>query len=118
MTVFTVVFADLTGSTGVFESLGNAKATQAITRMTQWIGQVCTQQNGLVVKNLGDGVLMVFEQNADAVDAVIEMQRVHTERVKSWPDSLKMRLQVGMARGDMVVQDGDFLVTPSMWPPA
>ena len=108
MTVFTVVFADLTGSTGVFESLGNAKATQAITRMTQWIGQVCTQQNGLVVKNLGDGVLMVFEQNADAVDAVIEMQRVHTERVKSWPDSLKMRLRVGMARGDMVVQDGDF----------
>ena len=108
MAVFTVVFADLTGSTGVFESLGNAKATQAITRMTEWIGQVCTQQNGLVVKNLGDGVLMVFKDNADAVDAVIEMQRVHTERIKSWPDSMKMRLQVGLARGDVVVQDGDF----------
>ena len=33
----TVVFADLTGSTGVFETLGNAKATEAITRLTQWL---------------------------------------------------------------------------------
>lgn len=108
MAVFTVVFADLTGSTGVFESLGNAKATQAITRLTQWIGEVCTHHNGVVVKSLGDGVLMVFKENADAVDAVIDMQRVHTERIKSWPDSLKMRLQVGLARGDVVTQDGDF----------
>jgi adenylate cyclase len=108
MTVLTVVFADLTGSTGVFESLGNTKATHAITRLTQWIGQVCTRQNGVVVKNLGDGVLMVFKKNADAVEAVIEMQRVHTERIKSWPESLKMRLQIGLARGDVVSQDGDF----------
>ncbi|MFZ2295247.1 MAG: adenylate/guanylate cyclase domain-containing protein, partial [Polaromonas sp.] len=35
MAKVTVVFADLTGSTGVFESLGNVKATQAITRLTQ-----------------------------------------------------------------------------------
>ena len=108
MTVLTVVFADLSGSTGVFESLGNTKATQAITRLTQWIGQVCTCQNGVVVKNLGDGVLMVFKNNADAVEAVIEMQRVHTERIKSWPESLKMRLQIGLARGDVVAQDGDY----------
>ncbi len=108
MAVLTVVFADLTGSTGLFESLGNAKATQAITRLTQWIGKVCTAQNGHVVKCLGDGVLMVFKENASAVDAVVEMQRVHSERIKLWPDALKMRLQIGLARGDVVAQDGDF----------
>lgn len=108
MAAVTVVFADLTGSTGVFESLGNAKATQAITRLTQWISKVCTAQNGQLVKTLGDGVLMVFPINADAVVAVIEMQRIHAERIKSWPNKLKMRLQVGLARGDVVEQDGDF----------
>ena len=101
MAEVTVVFADLTGSTGVFESLGNAKATQAITRLTDWMGKVCTSRRGQVVKNLGDGVLMVFSQNADAVEAVIEMQRAHTERIKTWPDKLKMRLQVGLARGEV-----------------
>ena len=107
MAEVTVVFADLTGSTGVFESLGNAKATQAITRLTQWIGKVSQAYRGHVVKYLGDGVLVVFPDNADAVDAVTELQRVHRDRIRNWPDQLKMRLQVGVARGEIVEQDGD-----------
>lgn len=104
----TVVFADLTGSTGVFEALGNAKATTAITRLTDWLGRMCVAHSGHVVKNLGDGVLMVFSQNTDAVEAVTEMQRVHTERIKTWPDKLKMHLQVGLARGEVIEQGGDY----------
>jgi class 3 adenylate cyclase len=108
MAEVTVVFADLTGSTGVFEALGNAKATQAITRLTQWMGNVCIAHDGYVVKNLGDGVLMVFQDNINAVEAVTEMQQVHTDRIKTWPTQLKMRLQVGLARGEVIEQDGDF----------
>ena len=108
MAQVTVVFADLTGSTGIYVSLGNAKATQAITRLTQWIGKVCTDQHGHVVKSLGDGVLMVFLKSTDAVEAVTLMQRIHTERIKTWPEKLKMHLQVGLARGEVVEQDGDF----------
>ena len=108
MAEVTVVFADLTGSTGVFEALGNAKATQAITRLTDWMGKVCVAKRGQVVKNLGDGVLMVFSQNDDAVEAVTDMQRMHTERIKTWPDKLKMRLQIGLARGEVIEQGGDF----------
>ena len=108
MTEVTVVFADLSGSTGVFEALGNAKATQAITRLTQWMGKVCAAKQGQVVKNLGDGVLMVFADNTHAVEAVAEMQIIHTERIKNWPDKLKMHLQIGMTRGEVIEQDGDF----------
>ncbi|MES2913111.1 MAG: adenylate/guanylate cyclase domain-containing protein [Pseudomonadota bacterium] len=108
MAEVTVVFADLTGSTGVFESLGNAKATQAITRLTQWIGKVCTAQGGEVVKTLGDGVLMVFADNSAAIESVTEMQRVHSDRIKTWPDKLKMHLQVGMARGEVIEQSHDY----------
>ncbi|MFZ2387518.1 MAG: adenylate/guanylate cyclase domain-containing protein [Polaromonas sp.] len=107
MAKVTVVFADLTGSTGVFESLGNVKATQAITRLTQWIGQVCEAHRGHVVKYLGDGVLIVFSESPDAIEAVTELQRVHQQRILNWPEQLKMRLQVGMARGEIVEQDGD-----------
>ena len=108
MAEVTVVFADLTGSTGVFEALGNAKATQAITRLTDWMGKVCVARRGQVVKNLGDGVLMVFSQNSDAVEAVTDLQRLHTERIKTWPDKLKMHLQVGLARGVVIEQGGDY----------
>ena len=107
MAKFTVVFADLTGSTGVFESLGNVKATQAITRLTQWIGQVCKAHGGHVVKYMGDGVLILFQESRNAVEAVTELQQVHQNRIRKWPEPLKMRLQVGMARGEVVEQDGD-----------
>ncbi|TAM44484.1 MAG: adenylate/guanylate cyclase domain-containing protein [Burkholderiaceae bacterium] len=103
----TVVFADLTGSTGVFETLGNAKATQAITRLTEWIGEVCRAHSGRVVKMLGDGVLAVFPVSSQAIAAVVEMQRVHQKRVQSWPANLRMRLQVGVACGEIVEVNGD-----------
>lgn len=108
MAEVTVVFADLTGSTGVFESLGNAKATQAITRLTQWISKVCTAHTGEVVKTMGDGVLMVFVDNTAAIDAVTEMQRVHSERIKSWPERIKMHLQIGMSRGEVIEKASDY----------
>ncbi|MDP3798089.1 MAG: adenylate/guanylate cyclase domain-containing protein [Polaromonas sp.] len=107
MAEVTVVFADLAGSTGVFESLGNEKATRAITRLTHWIGKVCDAYSGRVVKYLGDGVLIVFSENNDAIEAVTELQRVHRQRIRNWPELLKMRLQIGMARGEIVEQDGD-----------
>lgn len=107
MAEVTVVFADLTGSTGVFESLGNAMATQAITRLMQWIGKVCESHGGHVVKYLGDGALLVFVENGDALAAVTELQRVHITRIENWPEPLKMRLQVGMARGEVVEQNSD-----------
>jgi adenylate cyclase len=103
----TVVFADLTGSTGVFEALGNERATKAITKLTQWIGEVSQAHGGRVVKTLGDGVLAVFPDGQGAVDAVVEMQRVHQKRIATWPAGLRMRLQIGMACGEVVVVDGD-----------
>ena len=103
----TVVFADLTGSTGVFESLGNAKATQAITRLTQWISSVCESHGGRVVKTLGDGVLAVFPVASDAIAAVVELQRGHFKRIGNWPPVLRMKLQIGVACGDVVEVEGD-----------
>jgi class 3 adenylate cyclase len=107
MADLTIVFADLTGSTGLFESLGNAKATEVVTRATQWIGKLCTLRGGRAVKYLGDGVLLSFEDNHAAIQAMIEMQLRHRERINLWPVNMKMKIKVGMARGEVVEQDGD-----------
>ncbi len=107
MATLTIVFADLTGSTGLFEALGNARAAELVTRSTQWIGKLCTARSGRVIKYLGDGVLMSFADNHAAVLAMIEMQRMHRERSAALPGSTKMKIKVGMARGEVVEQDGD-----------
>lgn len=108
MAELTIVFVDLTGSTGIFESLGNVKAAEVVTQTTQWIGKLHHSRGGRVVKYLGDGVLLAFADNSAAVNAVTEMQRLHRERISNWPDNMKtMKIKVGLARGEVVEQGGD-----------
>lgn len=108
MAEVTVVYSDLSGSTGLFEVLGNAKASQAIVQLTHWMGELCTSYQGQVIKFLGDGVLVVFADNTAAVTACIEMQRLHSERILSWPAKQQMSLQIGLARAEVIEKDGDF----------
>ncbi len=103
----TVVFADLTGSTRVFEAMGNARATETVTRLVQWIGGVCESHGGRVVKTLGDGVFAIFPSGAAAVNAVLELQRNHQKRLMVWPAPLRMDLQIGVASGEVLEVDGD-----------
>ena len=103
----TVVFADLTGSTRVFEAMGNARATETVTRLIQWIGSVCETHGGRVVKSLGDGVFAVFVNGGSATSAVLDLQRNHQKRLQTWPAPLRMELQIGVASGEVVEVDGD-----------
>lgn len=103
----TVVFADLVGSTGVFEALGNDKATLAVRRLTELMAKTCGLHGGRVVKTLGDGLLVVFADPADAVDAVIALQRTHYARTRSWPSNLLTHMKIGVACGPLVELDGD-----------
>ncbi len=103
----TVVFADLFGSTGVFESLGNAKATEAVTQATNWVAEKIAANGGRVVKLLGDGVLAIFKKSPDAIAAVVDIQRSYQLRLASLPAQLYMPLRIGVVRGDVVLVDDD-----------
>lgn len=103
----TVVFADLLGSTGVFESLGNAKATEAVTQATNWVSDKITAHGGRVVKLLGDGVLAIFTQSADAITTVVDIQRSYQQHLASLPTALYMPLRIGVVCGDVVLVDDD-----------
>ena len=103
----TVVFADLIGSTGVFEAVGNVEATRTVTELTRWIGQVCVSHKGRVVKTLGDGVLVVFPDGQPAIDAVVEIQRGHQRRILSNPEPLRMPIKIGVATGEVEMVEGD-----------
>ncbi len=103
----TVVFADLFGSTGVFEALGNAKATQEVTRITAWMAQKFSEHGGRVVKFLGDGVLATFDDSANALHAVVDMQRAYQNLLSHMPPKQYMPLRIGVAHGDVELVDDD-----------
>lgn len=109
----TVLFADLRGSTALFERLGNAEATSVITHTVNALGASVAQRGGQVVKTLGDGLMAVFEMPAPAVAAAALMHEALENLVQRGSahgasTGLRgLRLQVALARGEIVEMGGD-----------
>ncbi|MDO8294257.1 MAG: adenylate/guanylate cyclase domain-containing protein [Gallionella sp.] len=109
----TVLFADLRGSTALFERLGNAEATSVVTHCINALGGTVTAHHGNVVKTLGDGLMAVFDTPADAVPAAMEMHDLLEGMVSRGSErgassGLRgLKLQVGLARGEVVEMAGD-----------
>jgi class 3 adenylate cyclase len=70
----TVLFADLRGSTGLYERLGNAAAAELVTNTVQALAGAGVGTHGRVVKTLGDGLMALFTSSQAAVDAALRMQ--------------------------------------------
>jgi class 3 adenylate cyclase len=106
----TVLFADLRGSTGLFETLGNAEAATVVTQSVALMGRVVATCGGVVVKTLGDGLMAVFEEPQQGIDAADEMQE-SLERIvarrRSGGRRPALKLQVALAHGEVVEVGGD-----------
>ena len=109
----TVLFADLRGSTGLFETLGNAEATSVVTHCVNALGGPVAGHQGHVVKTLGDGLMAVFDEPAWAVAAALQMHDLLDGMVTRGSERgassglRSLRLQVGLARGEVVEMAGD-----------
>ena len=108
----TVVFADLMGSTGLYEATGNASAARTVTRLTDWMSEILTQHQGHIVKTLGDGVLATFKSSSQAIDAVVEIQRRHQKHFSGNNTSLQMPIRIGIANGEVEIVAGDCFGDP------
>lgn len=97
----TVLFVDLVGSTALYPSLGNARAAELVSGVTDWIGRLCEAAGGRVIRRLGDGVLVAFQPGAAAFECAIALQRRQSEHNAQAPGGLQLQIKIGMARGAM-----------------
>lgn len=109
----TVLFADLRGSTALFETLGNAEATSVVTHCVTALGAPVRECAGQVVKTLGDGLMAIFDDALPAVQAAMQMHDLLEGMVtrgseRGASSGLRgLRLQVALARGEVVEMSGD-----------
>jgi class 3 adenylate cyclase len=104
-----VLFADLRGSTSMYETLGNADATAVVTQSVALLAQIVGHHGGRVVKTLGDGLMAMFDGPAQAVAAAVELHE-SLERIGSPAGSgrsVPLKLQVGLAHGEVIEMSGD-----------
>jgi class 3 adenylate cyclase len=103
-----VVFADLVGSTGIFERLGDETAGHFVTQLTTAMAKIFEQHNGRVVKLLGDGLFVVFPREAQALTACIAIQeRLQKKPVRPGGTGRPVQMQMGMESGEVVEIQGD-----------
>jgi class 3 adenylate cyclase len=103
-----VVFADLVGSTGIFERLGDETAGRFVTQLTTALAKIFEQHNGRVVKMLGDGLFVVFPEESQALTACIAIQeRLQQQPVRPGGVGRPVQMQMGIESGEVVEIQGD-----------
>jgi class 3 adenylate cyclase len=105
-----VVMTDVVGSTAIAERLGPAGAEELRREHFALLRDAVVRTGGREVKNLGDGLMVVFTSAAQALMGAVEMQRAVDARNRNAEDLLGLR--VGVSLGDATVDDGDYFGEP------
>lgn len=102
LTPVVVLYADIAGSTRLYEKHGDAVAQEAITSCLGLLTEVVEHCGGRVVKSIGDEIQCVFHDPAKAVMAGTDMQAAiqqagEDERFATGPLRIKVGLHFGPA---------------------
>ncbi len=104
-----IMFADISGSTRLYEVLGDVAARAKVASCLRLLTQVVERRDGTVVKTIGDEVMCTFPSAEKAVIAACEMQEAVedeiTEQTAAGPISLAIR--VGLHFGSAILEAGD-----------
>ena len=100
-----ILFADVSGSTRLYETVGDVEALATIGRCLTVVGATCEGYGGRVVKTIGDEVMAAFPSADQAAQAAAEMQA----RISAQPPVGRVRLaiRVGFHVGPAIEVDGD-----------
>jgi adenylate cyclase len=102
----TIVFTDLVGFSSWALQVGDESALELLRAVGDAVEESFAAYGGTVVKRLGDGVMAVFDEPQDAVDASHEAQAA-LERIEV--AGHRPRLRVGVHHGKPQRVRGDYL---------
>jgi class 3 adenylate cyclase len=100
-----VLFADVSGSTRLYEKLGDKEALHAVERCLNRMTRATEQFKGRVIKTIGDEVMAVFDSAEAGMDAACSMQ----QRVDDLPpvSGIKLAIRVGFHFGPAIEEAKD-----------
>ncbi|MCS3902434.1 class 3 adenylate cyclase [Methylohalomonas lacus] len=100
-----ILFADISGSTTLYEVLGDSTAQSLITTTLDTIAGVTRRFNGTVIKTIGDEIMCTFDSAADAATAACEMHEILEDETDANSDPITIR--IGMHFGPALSESGD-----------
>ena len=103
-----ILFADVSGSTRLFETLGDATARVKVSECLDTLTDVTNNHNGTVIKTIGDEIMCTFPTADDAANAATEMHEELLEDVtEGVSDTIQLAIRVGFHFGPAIMEGGD-----------
>ncbi len=108
-----VVFTDLVGSTALASRVGPEAAERLRREHFALLRVAIDRHGGSEVKNLGDGLMIVFDRSSAAVAASVAMQQLIDRGNRTSVDGEVLAIRVGVAAGEADADDsGDVFGPP------
>jgi len=100
-----ILFADVAGSTGAYQVLGDTLARDILSRCIASLIDVTRDCGGTLVKTLGDGIMTTFADADAAAAAAVRMQESITGTLVA--EGPQLRIRIGFHCGPVLVEESD-----------
>ena len=100
-----IMFADVSGSTTLYEKLGDRAALAAVESVLEILKRTVAANHGRVVKTIGDEVMAVFETADAAFQAAVDMQ-TKTDELPAI-SGVKLGIRIGFHAGPAIEERND-----------
>ena len=102
-----ILFADVVGSTQLYEELGDTQARDMVGRCLEIMRGATEANNGQVIKTIGDEVMATFSEADDAMSAAKQMQEEITTAEDLAHEKGHVWIRVGCHFGAVVQEQRD-----------
>jgi class 3 adenylate cyclase len=100
-----VLFADICGSTALYDTLGDDSARRLIARCIATMTAEISAYHGTLIKTIGDEIMCVFPSAEAALHAASAMQRAVEKGGAA--DDQPMHIRIGFHYGEVIRENGD-----------
>lgn len=101
----TILFADVSGSTKLFELRGDIEARRIIAAVLGALTGISAEHGGRLIKTIGDEIMCTFPSALNGLLAAVDMQKRLAEDPEFVKDNLAIR--IGLHHGDALVEETD-----------
>src|SRR5712672_659136 len=100
-----IVFADVVGSTKLYELLGDVRARDMVGICIDVMRAATDQNHGTVIKTMGDEVMATFPTADDALNAAAQMQKQIVLHPQLKVDEQTVAIRIGCNFGPVVLEN-------------
>jgi adenylate cyclase len=106
-TELAILFADVVGSTRLYELMGDLRARDMVAICIDVMRTATEEHHGTVIKTMGDEVMSTFPTADDALNAAAQMQQQITEHAQLKVEGQPVAIRIGCHFGPVVLENRD-----------